>query len=192
MASITETLKSLVDLIEPLSPEERRRVVQGALAFYGDATVSATAVDSSAGRGGTAHADAGSELGFAAKARAWMKQNDVSTELLEQVFHFGPHGHVELIASLPGKSRREQTLAAYILTGLGNFLTKGDGSFDDELARGRCETAGCFDAGNHAKFLKDKGNELSGDKQKGWSLTSPGLKRAAGLVKEMASDASKG
>ena len=111
---------------------------------------------------------------MSAKAQAWMKQNDVSAEQLEHVFHFGPDGTVELIGTLPGRSRREQTLAAYVLSGLGNFLISGDGSFDDETARGRCETAGCFDAGNHAKFLKDKGNEFTGDKRKGWSLTSPG------------------
>ncbi len=179
----------MVDLLELLSPDERQRVVKGALAALGDAPVTTAACNTSPGRG-TTHADVGSELGIAGKAQAWMKQNNVTIEQLEQVFHFESDGNVELIAAIPGKSRREQTLAAYVLSGLGNFLKKGDGSFDDELARGRCETAGCFDAGNHAKFLKDKGNELSGDKQKGWSLTSPGLKRAAALVQEMTATAS--
>lgn len=187
MTSISETLKNLVDLLEPLSPDERQRLVKGALAALGDAPVSTAAINTNPARA-ISHSDVGGENVIAGKAQAWMKQNSVSFEQIEQVFHFGPDGGVELIAALPGKSRREQTLAAYVLSGLGNFLTKGDGSFDDELARGRCETAGCFDAGNHAKFLKDKGNEFSGDKQKGWSLTSPGLKRAAALVQEMTSN----
>jgi hypothetical protein len=33
--------------------------------------------------------------------------------------------------------------------------------------------------------IKERGNEFTGTKEKGWSLTAPGLKRGAALVKEM-------
>ena len=87
---------------------------------------------------------------------------------------------------MPGRSKKEKTLNAYILTGLGRFLTKNDRVFDDALARGFCETIGCYDPANHAAHLKDKGPEFTGDKSRGYSVTNLGIKRGAALVKEHA------
>jgi hypothetical protein len=184
MPSTSDVLKNIVDLLEPLSVDDRRRVVGGALSFFGDQATSNVPQPSLANSGAAAHSNE-SDSRFSVKAQVWMKQNGLGFEQIEQVFHWDGEGHADLIGELPGKSMKERTLAAYVLTGFANYLTTGEGSFDDEVARKISEKAGCFDAGNHAKFLKDKGNDLSGDKVKGWSLTAPGLKRAAALVKEM-------
>jgi hypothetical protein len=62
----------------------------------------------------------------------------------------------------------------------------GDRGFQDSSARSLCEILGCYDGPNHAKYLKAKGADFSGDKTKGYSLTKVGEKRAAELVKELA------
>ena len=117
----------------------------------------------------------------------WMQQNDISPEELDRVFHFQANGFD--IHGAPGKSKREQTLNAYILTGLGVFLTTDERKFTDAMARGFCETIGCFDSPNHAKYRKKKVTEFSGDKSRGYSLSNVGLKRGAMLVKELAGHA---
>jgi len=117
----------------------------------------------------------------------WMKQNDVSSEELDRVFHFD--GDTFDLLHAPGKSKKEQTTNTYILTGLGKYLAANDRSFDDATARGFCETIGCFDSTNHATYVKKNKGEYSGDKTKGYSLTNVGVKRGAALVKEVAGGA---
>lgn len=72
-----------------------------------------------------------------------------------------------------------------MLVGIAKLLSSGDPSFDDKSARALCETSGCYDSANHAASLRDKGNEFTGTKDKGWTLTTPGLKRGAILIKEL-------
>ncbi len=113
-----------------------------------------------------------------------MKQNSISTEQLQQVFHRGD-GTVEVIAAqLPGRNKKDQTYSAYLLTGVGQLLLNGNPAFDDKAARALCETAGCYDPNNHSTILKDRGNEFTGSKDRGWTLTAPGMKRAADLIKD--------
>jgi hypothetical protein len=117
---------------------------------------------------------------------SWLKQNDVTPDELDQVFHFVADGKFE-IHDAPGKSKKEKTLNTYILTGLGKFLATGQRDFDDALARGFCQTIGCYDIANHGKYLGDyKGPEFTGDKSKGFSLANPGIKKGAVLVKALA------
>jgi hypothetical protein len=122
-------------------------------------------------------------------AALWAKQNGITPAEIEAVFHIG-NGSAELIASqIPGKSNKERVLNCYIVCGALEMLRAGDASFTDKSARALCEAFGCFDTTNHAKYLNDRGNELTGSKEKGWTLTAPGKKRAAALLKEMAAAA---
>jgi hypothetical protein len=114
-----------------------------------------------------------------------MNQNDVSLSDLEQVFHI-QNGSVEFIAAhMPGSSDKDKTLNAYVIAGIAKLIESGNPGFDDKTARELCSTLGCLDTTNHAKYLNKKGNEFAGSKEKGWTLTAPGLKRGAALVKEM-------
>ncbi len=122
-------------------------------------------------------------------AAIWMKQFDVSTTDIESVFHV-QGDDVEVIATgIPGKNNKERVLNCYVLAGAREILKSGATTFTDKEARSLCEAFGCLDTTNHAKYLSDKGNEFSGSKDKGWSLTTPGKKRAAALVKELAGSA---
>jgi hypothetical protein len=115
-----------------------------------------------------------------------MKQNGVTEDNLSHVFHIDG-GAAEVIAGeAPGKSDKEKTLNAFVLTGLAEFLQTGDPKFDDKAARALCKKLGCFGEGNHATYMKDRGNLLGGSKEGGWTLTGPGLKAGAELIKGMA------
>jgi hypothetical protein len=115
------------------------------------------------------------------RARTWIRQSGLSVEQLHQVFHFGDDG-IEIIASeIPGKNYREKTRNAYMLCGISKFLASGEAKFDDRAARELCERSGFYDQTNHAKYMKF-GNEFTGSKDKGWTLTAPGLKQGAALI----------
>jgi hypothetical protein len=183
MANATpiDAVPQIVTLLTPLSPEDRRRAIRAALALLGDeATNSITSAEAQGG-----HHDQAVNGNFPPRAQVWMKQNSVSTDEVQQVFHIAD-GTVEVIApEIPGKSDKEKTYAAYILTGIAKLLETGNPSFDDKTARALCKSSGCYNSINHSTYLNDKGNEFTGSKDKGWTLTAPGLKRGAALVKEL-------
>jgi hypothetical protein len=171
--SITQAVVQVVDELTDFSPEERRRIVQASLTLLGDAPAPLD------GR----IADKNGDHGFPAKANMWMKQYGLTAEQMSQVFHPGKNG-MEIIAQIPGASRREQVRNAYVLSGIAQMLTYGETKFDDKAARQLCENRGFFDGTNHMKYMK--GVEFIGSKEKGWVLTTPGLKYGAALVIELA------
>jgi hypothetical protein len=171
-------MTKIVELLAPLASEERMRILKAALALLGenkgDLSVDQE-LDSTAGR-----------LSVPQRANAWMKQNGVSAEDIQQVFHISD-GKVEVIApEMPGTNDKERTHNAYVLKGIANLLEKDVPTFTDDAARELCKSSGCLNASNHAKFIDGKSNEFTGTKKGGWTLTAPGLKRGGSLVKELA------
>ncbi len=187
MSDLTKKLTEIIGLLEPLSSEDRHRVVKSAMAFIGEPSVdTGLLLDTGASTlDGVDLKNDGSESNYSPIGQIWMKKNDVTPEILDQVFHPDSKGVLELIATPPGRNKRELTRNVYILVGLANNLGKGVSDFTDEEARSWCQKAGCFDLGNHASIMKTVGNELTGNKQKGWVVTAPGLKRAAEIVNEI-------
>src|ERR1700722_645648 len=142
MAVVTKIVKELKDL----SPEERRRVIGASLTLLGDEPTTLADKKNDVNGGGD-HDNA-----LPVKARAWMRQNDISMTELEQVFHFS-EGGVEVIASeIPGKNQKQQTFNAYILVGIGKFLTDATSNFDDKSARALCKSSGCLNEANHSQY----------------------------------------
>lgn len=178
-----ELVPKIVEILSPLESADRQRVLQAVLMLMGETALPQSKANT-----------AGTDLGihdtseeFAIlppKAKLWMKQNDLSVEELQEAFQVS-EGKAEFIGTMPGKNKREQTRNAYELMGLTKLLASGDTAFTDKEARKLCEIAGCYDRPNHAVIMKDKGNSLSGSKEAGWSLTAPGLKHAASLIKGM-------
>jgi hypothetical protein len=160
-----------------LNAEQRRRLLTASLAFLGD-DPSALKLSS-----GQQHPDASAAI--PPRAQSWAKQHGVTGEAIEQVFHVAD-GKAEVIAAeLPGTNKKEKTYSAYVLTGIAALISTGVASFDDKSARALCESSGCYDLTNHAATIKNKGNEFTGTKEKGWTLTAPGLKRGAEIVKSL-------
>lgn len=180
-SALMKATMGLVDLLNPLDSEERKRAVQAAFALLGD-VVPATK--------GAAEADEGSagdskDLAVSAKAELWMKQNGVSGQALEQIFHL-EGGNADFIGGeMPGKSDKEKSLNAYVVCGLASFIATGEPKFTDQQARKLCTEAGCYDPNNHGTYIKAKGNSFVGSKEKGWSLTAPGLKVAAKIIQDL-------
>jgi Spy/CpxP family protein refolding chaperone len=178
----------IVELLTPLASEDRHRAVSAALMILGEQAIPLQAAANSnpettpAGTSGERLPD---------RAKLWARQNSIDDETLQQVFHILDDGVEVIAAAIPGKSKKEQALNCYLLTGISRLLASGDTSFDDKQARSVCQQFGCYDNTNHSSYLKDKGNELAGNKDRGWSLTSPGLKSGAALVKQIAGAAAK-
>ena len=174
-----DAMTKVVEVLSPLSSEDRARVIGAALALLGDAQSKVAVPKPSEPELHDA------ELGtLPPRARSWMSQHGVSAVELQQIFHVAD-GEVEVIATVPGRNKKDQTYNAYVLTGLSQLLATGAPAFTDKAARALCEASGCYDSANHATHMKDKGNEFTGSKDKGWTLTAPGLKRAADLIKEL-------
>lgn len=176
---IAEVTGQIVDLLEPFETAERRRIISASLTLLGD-------TESTATKSSTSMESASDELqGISNQARIWMKQNDISEEDLQHVFHIAD-GTVEVIAAdIPGKDGKAKTINAYILQGLSSFLVTGVAKFEDKSARALCTKSGCYNAANHVVYIKGVGNRLTGSKDMGWTITTPGLKYGAGLIKEL-------
>jgi hypothetical protein len=177
-----DAMTKIVEVLAPLSTEDRARVIRAAMALLGDPQSS---VASRVGVEESTVEQGGGFINLSPRARAWMKQNGISAEELQQVFHLAEDGCEFIAAHVPGKNKKEQTYNAYVLTGLAQLVFAGNPAFQDKRARALCETFGCYDSANHSAYLRDRGNEFTGTKDKGWTLTAPGLKRAAELVREL-------
>jgi hypothetical protein len=175
-----DAMTKVVEILTPLPSEERGRVIRAAMALLGEAQSNVSPVPDveTTSNGGQ------SATNLPPRARAWMKQYAITENELQNVFHINEDG-VDVIANVPGKNKKEQTYNAYILTGVAQLFVTGTASFQDKPARTLCETSGCYDQANHSAHLRDRGNEFTGTKDKGWTLTAPGLKRAAEIIKEL-------
>lgn len=181
---ITGVTAALYNLLKPLDAGDRKRVVQAAQTLLGEVD-DVTAKNSS--RPEEPVVDRGAHTGTHSKARIWLQKNGLSDEIISQVFHIEGETAEIIAAEVPGKSGREKAINAYLLTGARNFLVTGDAKFDDKSARESCKALGCYSDTNHATYIKDKGNLISGSKVSGWMLTAPGQKEVADLIKEIAS-----
>jgi hypothetical protein len=179
----------LVDAIRVVPASERGRYVHAAMVFLGAPLDGPKLVPPNAlGASGSNIPDAGtSPQMFSRRVKVWMSQNALDEGAFESAFHFSPSG-VEVIAhTVPGRSNRERVRCCYLLAGVQAFLSTGDPRFDDESARAICRDLGCYDAANHATYVKALGNLLAGSKSSSYELTHPGLKAAAELIRELPS-----
>jgi hypothetical protein len=175
--SVTEIVTTIVDELTPLASEERRRVIQASLTLLGEAPIIANDLGSRQQHQGDDISD------LPGRAHTWMKQAGLSPEQIHQVFQLSSDGAEIIRHDIPGRSNREKTRNAYILLGIARLLSSGEAKFDDKAARALCESSGFFDGTNHMKYMKVK--EFTGSKDKGWTLTTPGLRHGATLVAEL-------
>jgi hypothetical protein len=173
---LTQAVANVVQELESFSSEDRHRIVAASMTLLGESParfVHEAEVDEH-------HLVKG--LQFPAKARSWVQQHDLTVEQINQVFYFGDEGP-EIIAHIPGATRKEQVRNAYVLCGIGRLLTNGETRFEDKVARGICESGGFFDTTNHMKYMKC--SEFTGSREKGWILTAPGMTLGASLVAQL-------
>jgi hypothetical protein len=177
--SVTAIVATIVDELTPLTSEERQRVIQASLTLLGEVLTRST--KSAANE---QHDDGEGSVDLPVRAEAWIKQNGLSREQVHQVFHLSGDGAEVIASDISGKNNREKVRNAYILLGVARLLSSGEAKFDDKAARALCQSSGFYDTTNHMKFMKG-GNEFTGSKDRGWTLTAPGLKHGAVLVAEL-------
>lgn len=184
---LANAMSKVVEVLSPLTSDERQRVVSASLALLGEGGASAPAAVSA--QPAATGKSVNSELsGISAPASAWMNKNGMTLEDLEHYFHL--EGESVTTLALPGKSskRSQQALETYLLLGFAAYLASGEPAFGDKEARELCEHFGCYDQTNHSKIFKSFGNKIVGSKSAGWKLTAPGIKAAGALVKSSASE----
>jgi|SRR5712664_165200 len=178
---VANAVSRIVTQLEDLTPEERKRAVDAALTVFGDVSQG-----SSSRAEPTNPQGAGMEelpKGLSAAGLVWIKKNRVNQEQIEQAFHVEDGKVTLILGEAAGKSAREKTINTYLLTGVAAMLESGSAHFADETARTNCENLGCYDGNNHAKYMRDFGNKITGSKNAGWKLTGPGLAAAAAALK---------
>lgn len=183
-SKISEAVGKVADIIAPYSLDEQMRIVRAAITVVGgDAAALSSASSSANAQGAQFGTDLPADL--PPKAKMWINQHHLSMTDLEQVYHL-EGGHADLIAAhLPGKGKKAQTINTYVLLGVGRLLSTGNTEFDDKTARETCRSHGCYDEANHALTMKEVGNRITGSKEKGWKLTTPGLAYGATLIREI-------
>jgi hypothetical protein len=184
-------LKTLVtglyDLLEPADPAERKKAIKAAMTMLGDDASVADQKPEKRAAGAADDDDNGDGSEYPVKARQWMGKYNVTEEHINNVLHV-ENGSAEVVAhEAPGSSGKQKTINAYVLTGISQLFATGEAKFDDKSARAVCKSMGCLDESNHAYNLKGKGNLIGGSKDSGWTLTGPGLKSGAELVKGLSS-----
>jgi hypothetical protein len=177
-----EAAAKLVQILAPLSSEERKMAIDATMIFLRSTAGGEVAPT----KRSESHYESGNSDGISAKGLAWMKKCGISRQQLDHVFSIDG-GSVEVIASrMPGSSRRQQTVEAYVIAGLKGLLHTGEPNFSDKEARGVCSKVGCYDIGNHSNYINALGNLVSGSRDTGWKLSNPGLERAAEIVRILA------
>jgi hypothetical protein len=175
-----DAVPKLILVLQPLSVEDRQRAITATMILLGHANTPSSTLKSPL-EALTPHAGDG----LAGKALAWMSKNSITREQLDHIFSID-NDSIDVIASkMPGSSKRQQTVEAFVMCGLKSFLHTGEPSFTDKDARELCLKVGCYDTANHSNYMKAFGNFLAGSKEGGWKLTNPGLSEAVKIVRAL-------
>lgn len=184
-----EAMPELVRLLTKMAPDEREKAISAARILLGTH-------QSAPGMRSVHEATTQSEVppvdGVSGKAVAWLKKHAISREQLDQIFSIDDNTFDVIAAKLPGKSKRQQTVEAYVTCGLKSFLQSGEPSFTDKEGRQLCQKVGCYDPANHHNYIKAFGNRIGGSKDGGWKLTNPGLTEAAQIIRQITGGANAG
>jgi hypothetical protein len=178
---LTAAMTKVIEVLSPLESEQRRRVIHAAFALLGeDAAFKSVAASSNKDSGGS---DEEAIEGISKAAATWLAKTKITKEQLEQYLHI--EGSEVKVIALPGNAtkRIDQVLHTYLIQGVAAYVATGDASFSDKDARELCQHFGCYDQTNHAKYIKEFGNRITGSKNSGWKLTAPGLAAAGDLLK---------
>jgi hypothetical protein len=187
---IKNLVTGLYDLLLPVTDAEvRKRAVKSALMMLGDDPGFVEQKQTSSSGAAAADDANDSDSGdFNAKTRTWMKQSKLSADQLGHVFHIAGED-VQIIAhEVPGDNLRDRVVNTYVLMGLRELIRTGEPRFDEDTAKAECERLGTHGKTNHAAYAKSGGNLLAGSAKSGWTLTAPGLKAGAELVKQLTTE----
>lgn len=185
---ITNVTAAMFDLLEPLESEDRKKCVKAAMVLLGEdfAVAASPEVGPPAETVGTGngHVAVASTRQLGEKVKRWMVQHKVTDAHLDQIYHID--GTVELIAhSVPGATKKEKTINCYLLVGVRSLIQNDEPKFSDKEGMEFCQITQAYDKNNHTTNRQALSNRVSGDRRTGFTLTVPGLRDAANLIKSM-------
>jgi hypothetical protein len=181
MKLVLEAVPKIVEVLSPLSSEERQRAIAAAMLLFGEPVPNIAS-----GKTPIKDQNLQAEDGISGKALVWMKKSSITREQLDHVFSI-ENDSIDVIASkMPAFGKRQQTVKAYIICGIKSFLKAGEPAFSDEEGRELCRKVGCYDVANHTNYRKAFGNFIGGSKDSGWKLSNPGLSEGAQIIKQLA------
>lgn len=187
--SITKIAGQMYELLEPLSSEDRQKCIKATLVFLGEEIAAGSKqapvqkAESTVNGSHRQVVDVRRDLGE--KLRRWMVKHQIEQSFLDNLFHIEDEV-VELIAdSVPGRSKKDKTINCYLLVGIKNLIQNDEAKFQDKEALEFCQRTLSYDKNNHTTHRQALSSRASGDRSSGFSLTVPGLRDAAKLVKEM-------
>jgi len=182
-SNLSEAMATIVKVLEPFSPDERRRVVSASLMLLGDDSAPVGVPNDGQHSNLLNQSGSGDFSDLSPKATRWLEKSGLTRDELDEWLHIESESVQPL--ALPGNAskRNQQVLHTYLIKGAAAFIETDEACFSDKDARDLCEHFGCYDSTNHAKALKAFGNKIAGSKSAGWKLTAPGLAAAAELLK---------
>jgi hypothetical protein len=184
--NLAGTVEKICTLVKSLDTAQRLRVMRAVSALFDDSDIHEEEGEGRLSERRSSEKDVGVLGTLPESAKIWMKRYAVTTDHLEQVFHF-EGGKVKVIAdTVPGSSKKEQTVNCYVLEGTRAFLETGSPKFTDSDSDALCERIGCRDKTNHAANRSSAGSKFTGSRRDGFTLVSPGLQHAAKMIKEIA------
>ena len=179
---LPQVVTEIYGLLEPFESDDRQKIVSSVMTLLGEVVKTAKSSTKNGDEGG----DEGGGGEFGSKAKRWMRQNSISDEMIDEIFHC-ENGDVEVIAGvIAGRGKRAQTINCYLLAGIRSLLASDEAKFSEDDAVDLCKSLGCHDSPNHSKTRGELGNSVAGSKSNGYTLSAPGLRAAATLIKEMA------
>lgn len=135
-----------------------------------------------------AHAGAlGAGVGVPDAIKPFLTANALMVETLEKALHpLGPGAQL-LVATIPGESKSQQLINLSLLLGVKQCLETGTFTCTLKALRELAVHYNCYDSANFAKTLKNgKNNFKPRGKGEDLELSGPGMKRAADLIKSIA------
>ncbi len=200
-----EAMRKVFEVLTPLNEASRRRVIQWVCSTLkiplsksraaGERHKDHAPAQASSKKNpvltepllGDAHPEEEAFAGLITKpGQRWMRRYEVTASQLEELFHYEDDS-VEYLytGSLPGESKREQAANAYLLVGVAHLLFEGEPKIPDEEARRLCRELDCYDSTNHSAYLKKMKRVFTGSKANGYTMTGPGKRDAAALVRAL-------
>jgi hypothetical protein len=189
--SLTDTVASLYGILEPMAPEDRDRALRAALVLVGDPMPSAAVTGPTVDGPKEPSTLASVSPMFGPTAQRWLTQNQIQVENIENLFHVSGDDAIPIFSSVPGASRREQTVNCYLLAGVRRLLATDEAIADDKEAVELCQQVRAYDKNNHTSNRKSLGAKVTGSRENGFKLTVPGLREAARLIKTMGASTSE-
>lgn len=182
--NITTITTEMYELLEPLDSTERQRTLKATLALLGESFGEIGGQDTrnkeTRGEELPQHGD-----GLGENAARWMRQNQISRSAIDQLFHIDGNNVDLIVRSVVGNSRREKTLNAYLLVGIRNLLNTDEPRFTEKEAIEFSHLVDAYDRNNHTALRNAIGKRMSGDRSSAFTLTVPGLRDAANLIRVM-------